>query len=158
MADPAVPETLRREVQVFGRYLVGRDPGPYVLTWYAAWHAAHGDAEAALALRIDRVLLALARRSRVAARVADTYGARFRPSGLLRRKLVLLVALVECSPETWQTVEEPGPGGRPRTLARLASRAALEGVVLVLAAILLLPVHGVLSVLPARPAAPGAAP
>jgi hypothetical protein len=137
--------TIRREFRVFGRYLVGRDPGAGALAHYERWHATNGNAEAASAPPIDRVLVAVARIHPVATRIADAYCARLRRVSLLRRKLVLVLALIECSPETYALVEEPRSSGRAGAWARLVASGAVEGLAFVAGAIVLAPVHAVLA-------------
>lgn len=144
MTEP--DDAIRREFRVFGRYLVGRDPGAYAVSHYERWHAARGNAEAAGAPPIDRVLVAVARVHPVATRIADAYCARLRKASLLRRKLVLVLALVECSPETFALVEEPRSGGRAGTWARLVVSGTVEGLAFLVGAVFLLPVHAVLGV------------
>lgn len=136
--------TIRREFRVFGRYLVGRDPGASALAHYERWHAARGNAEQASAPAIDRVLVAVARVHPVATRIADAYCARLRRASLLRRKLVLVLALVECSPETYALVEEPRSAGRAGAWTRLVVSGGVEGLAFVAGALFLLPIHAVL--------------
>lgn len=142
MAEP--DDAIRNEFRVFGRYLVGRDPGAYAMSHYERWHAARGNAEAAGAPPIDRVLVAVARVHPVATRIADAYCARLRKASLLRRKLVLVLALIECSPETYALVEEPRSSGPAGAWTRLVVSGAIEGVAFVAGALFLLPVHAVL--------------
>lgn len=136
--------TIRREFSVFGRYLVGRDPGASALAHYERWHAAHGNAEFASAPPIDRVLVAIARIHPIATRIADAYCARLRRASLLRRKLVLVLALIECSSETYTLVEEPRSSSRAGAWARLVASGAIEGLAFVAGAIVLFPLHAVL--------------
>lgn len=157
MAETTEDPALRSELAVFGRYLVGRDPGAYALSWYTTWHRGGGASEVAHAARIDRALVAFARVHPLLTRVADAYGVRFRRAGLLRRKLVLVLALIECSPGNWRTVEEPGGGGRVGATFRIALRGLTESLALIAGAIVLLPVHGACAILPAPDASAGGA-
>jgi len=151
VADGALAdETLRREVRVFGRHLLDCEPGSYALSRYLAWHAATGNAETARAPRFDRFLVAVARLHPFGTRLADVYCARFRRGALLRRKLVLVLALIECSPGTWRLVEEPRSRGRNLAFARIAVAGVAEALTLLVAALLFLPACGVLAALPAR--------
>ena len=143
-------ETIRREFRTFGRYLVGRDPGAYAMGYYERWHAAQGNGEAARAPAIDRVLVAVARLHPWATRMADAYSARLCKASLLRRKLVLVLALVECSPETYALVEEPRSSGRAAAFARIAASAWCEAAAFVAGAVVLLPIHGILLVARSR--------
>ena len=151
MADgDRAEEVLRREIRVFGRHLLDCEPGSYAVSRYLAWHAASGSAEADGAPRFDRFLVAVARLHPLGTRLADVYCARFRRGALLRRKLVLVLALIECSPGTWRLVESPRSRGRFGAFARIAVAGAVEALTLLVAALLFLPACGLLAALPAR--------
>jgi len=89
-----VAERLERECEAFARYLTGAAAGDYLVEKYLQAHAqgAVGSGGA-----FDRALVALARRGTFLARLADAHARVFAPGGLLRRKLVLVLALLECS-------------------------------------------------------------
>ncbi|HVS08711.1 MAG TPA: hypothetical protein VMS76_02470 [Planctomycetota bacterium] len=137
-ANPSDLE-LEREARVLGRYLSGAEPSAYVLAKYAEAHR--------LALpqlepesRFDELLVAFARGGTFRAYMADAHARGFRPASLLRRKLVLLLAILECSPQGGD-LDAPDPGSR----AGFALRAAFDGARFTLAvaagALLALPVH-----------------
>jgi len=74
-------------------------------------------------------------------RLADTYSGLFYKEALLRRKLVLLLAILECSPGAYERLDRPEFHTRP-TLYRLL---VLKGLALaaagLLAVLLLTPIH-----------------
>ena len=106
---------LERECRVFTRFIARRTATPYVVSKYVD---AHRISPAFAAMdRFDRWLVAFARWSPAVARLADAYGRLFIPGGLLRRKLVLLLAVLESSPPFYRDIDrEPS---RPLLVALL---------------------------------------
>jgi hypothetical protein len=92
------PETLRREAEVFTRYLVGRSPSEYVATKYRDGHRVIPYRGTPGTLPIDVFLVRVAGRGVVLVWLADAYARIFRRRGPLRQKLVLLTAILESSP------------------------------------------------------------
>lgn len=111
-ADPLVGECAR-----LCTYLVGSEPDAYVTRKYVEAHerlhprlggAAGPDA-----------MVALARRGAHAAGLVDAYTRVFRRESLFRRKLILLVAILECAPSTAARFEAAAPSSPVRVVARL---------------------------------------
>lgn len=88
-------DALDRECRVFTVYLTGQEPTAYVLAKYRDCHARVQGLSPVEPF--DRLLAAIAVCGPVAARFTDCYAARFRQHGPLRRKLVLILALLECA-------------------------------------------------------------
>ena len=121
-APEADASVLEREASVFTRHLIGEEPPAYVTAKYVA---AHGPGREGPGSGEGDALVALARRGPFAARLADAWSALFDRGGPLRRKLVLLVALLESTGATAARVDTPDRGGP----AGFFVRAALEGLV-----------------------------
>ena len=137
MSTPAV--VLQTECRVFTRHLIGREPDEYVIRKYTE---AHGSLPAlAPSLAVDDPLLRFARRSAVTARLADAYAAMFAPASALRKKLVLLVAILETSRASYQAVDAPLGGSALGALLRLAVTGAGAVAILLLGTVILGPVH-----------------
>jgi len=141
LADPR----LQREARAFCSYLVGLRAPAYVTEKYAAYHETRGAMDAAAAGAFDRALLGLARVGGPATRVADVYAARFAKTSLLTRKLIVMVAILECSPTTFEFFDRPFRGGRALTWLRLLGRGAAEALWLAAAVVLLAPLHALLA-------------
>jgi hypothetical protein len=129
---------LDRESEVFARYLTGKGAGDYVRRKYREAHerGALGPSSAS-----DRALVDVARRGTWWARLADAHARLFAPGGLLRRKLVLVLALLEC--------REPARVDTPvaRSLAGFCLRAAWFGtsfaLLAALSALLFVPLRSI---------------
>lgn len=137
MPEPA--EVLARECAALCRHLTGAEPSRRVIEKYLAAHAL-GVVELAGDTRaFDRFLVRCARSGRALARLADGHARIFRPAGLLRRKLVLLLALVECGPEAGALVDTPTRGGPNGFVFGALLRLAWFAVLLALGALLFFP-------------------
>ena len=91
MVEGARP-ALEDEAHAFSLALIGAAPDAYVAAQYAR---AHQNLPLQPATPFDRVLLALAARGPWALRAADGYARIFAPTSALRRKLCVLVAILE---------------------------------------------------------------
>jgi len=138
-ADRSPITPLERECQVFTAHLVGSSPGAYVRRKYLEAHDALPELSAGD--RFDRHLLRVARIHRVFARIADGYARVFAPASTLRKKLVVLLAIVETSAPGYRLVDDPIGGSRASVLARLVVRGTGALIGLAIGTILLGPVR-----------------
>jgi hypothetical protein len=127
---------LERECRVFTRFLIARRPEPYVVAKYAAAHAA---IDLDPADRLERFVLRLARLGTIGTLMADAWARFFAPRSALRKKLVLLLAILEtCNPSARELDAVPLPAGKLVVL-RLAWRGLLFLLGLIAGSLLLLP-------------------
>lgn len=114
---PVSQDSLRRECDVFHRYLIRRPPDDYVIRKYLAGVEVARRLPAPLP--IDASLMSFASRGPRCARIADAYARFFRPHGLLRRKLLLLFAIIENS-HGYEHFTVGASSRLPGSLARVA--------------------------------------
>ncbi len=96
MPNPEAAEAqLSLECEHFTRYLIGESPGRGVIGSYLRAHAVQVVDPPGGATGFDRALVRVAARGGVWARAADAHARFFAKGGLLRRKLVLLLAILE---------------------------------------------------------------
>ena len=126
---------MERECRVYARYLTGQDADMYLAGKYAECHAAGRIAEPGAPF--DRFLVNVSVTSPLWTRLADAYASRFRKDSALRKKLVLTLALLECSPSTFEYLD--GVSSAP--LLRMAFDGLRFAAALPLAILLFLPVH-----------------
>ena len=103
MPERQVDERLARECLILTRYLSGSDPTAAVVDAYQRAHVL-GVVGARLA-RFDRLLTALAGRHPSLTRVVDSYATALARTSTLRRKLVLLLAILESSWPVCETID-----------------------------------------------------
>ena len=128
---------LQRECDVFCRYLVGAAPAAYVIAQYVDFHTP----DRFQPDRFDGFLIRLASRGPLFTRLADTYASRFARRAILRRKLVLLLALLESTPPSSDYVDTVDRSA----FLRMAAWTAVYLVMLVAGAVLLAPAQWILS-------------
>jgi len=125
MADaPAVATD--QECRTFTRYLCGMEASDYVLHQYARGLASAAFRDGPPVTSLDLALEAFARRGVATSALADTWARFVAPGGRLRRRLVLLLSILETGPAA--AAFEPPAAGRARAfieLALLAMRFAL---------------------------------
>ena len=129
---------LEAECRRLTAYLLDAPPSPYVVACYVRAHRARPAFEPQD--RFDRVALRLAATG-AGARLADAHARLFAPASVLRRKLVLLLAILETSAPSFRRVDAPGPGGALHAWLRLAWIGAVAAAAAVLGSVLLLPVQ-----------------
>ena len=127
------------ECRVFTRFLVAGAPDAYITETYVAAHSRR--AEFGRAVPGDEVLLSLARWSPVGTRLADAHSRIFAPASLLRRKLVLLLAILETSPLFCERIDDPGSRSWLGAVLRLVSAGLMATLALLLGTLLLLPLR-----------------
>ncbi|MBI3665244.1 MAG: hypothetical protein HY236_03315 [Acidobacteria bacterium] len=126
--------------------MIGQAPIDYVVEKYCEYHRMPGVFAGLNSDRFDRLAVRLSARAPLLARLADTYASRFYKRSAVRKKLVLLLALLECSPPAFHVLDIPDACSRPGMYVRLGFRACLYGVMLILSWILFTPLRLFLSV------------
>lgn len=132
---------LRRECRVFTKHLIGSEPGDYVLERYVDAHRVR--TEFTPRSRFDRFLCSFADFSPLTARLADAWAAVFSPTSVLRRKLILLLAMLESSAPHYRRLEAV-TGGRARAWTGLVGRGLLAAFTLIVALFIFVPARVVL--------------
>ena len=111
---------LARECRVFAAHLLRSVPDAYVTGRYLDAHGVlsgltTGDP-------FEAGLLRFARMHRMTVAIADAYARVFLPASVLRKKLVLLLAILETSAATYRLVDAPVRGGPAAVAVRLVVR------------------------------------
>lgn len=136
---PARAASLARECDVFVRYLVRVPPDAYIQKKYAQAHSVSPDYAAAGAF--DRLLLALASSAPLVTSLADSYVSFFARSSALRKKLILLLAILESCAPARGFLDVPDRASLPGLYLRGACRGAFFALRCLGSAIVLLPLQ-----------------
>ena len=131
---------LERECRSYARYLIGQAPSAYVIAKYRDFHL-ESDAAAPALDPFDHFLVRVSARGPFWARMADTYATRFRKNSAVHRKLVLMLALLECAPSSFEIVEHVQGGGLAGALVLLGWGAAWYAIVLIISVVIFTPVR-----------------
>lgn len=132
---------LDAECRVFCQYLIGLKPNDYVLGKYREAHRSSTLYRASDSNSFARFLTNFARLSPLATRVADIYGFSFQRNSLLRRKLVLLLAILESSVPSHSHFDSVVEGGIAMLFLRLAWRGSLSLLAFLISVVVLAPSH-----------------
>jgi hypothetical protein len=132
---------LAQECDVLCRYLVRQPAAPDVVASYLRAHTIGSVASDGTTPAVDQALLSLARMGPRRARLADSYAAVFARSGVVRRKVILLVAILESRGATAAALDTAVPGSRLMWIAELAGHALLAAARLGVAVLLVLPMR-----------------
>ena len=130
---------LERECRSYTRYLAGQTPSRYIIEKYLDFHQKigfQGESD-----RFDRFLLKVSARGAFAARLADTYASVWNKKSPLRKKIVLTLALLECSPPTCEMLDRVPAGGTLVAGLRLAAAGICYAGCLLLATALFAPIR-----------------
>ena len=144
-------DELIRECEVFTRYLLRRPPSPYIIDRYCDYHSVSPDMNAGDDT-FDGVLTQFAARHFLCVKMADAYSSRFCRNTLLRRKLVLLLALAEVTPPFFHGIDNPDRLSRVLILMKLAAYGFAYAAALGIGIIVLGPLHLVRTNARPRPA------
>lgn len=132
---------LAAECHTFAQYLVQQPPNSYVVAKYCDAHEKAVLFQSHQLGAFDRVLVTLARLHPLATRFADSYAAVFCRSAVVRRKMILLLAILESCAPTYSYFEAPESRQRVLLCSRLVARGLVFGLLLVTATLLLLPLQ-----------------
>ena len=112
-ADAPIPDDIALECRAFARFLANSEATPYVMSHYARLRPTAALSETTSARIIERGLLAAARLGSLPLRMADGYARFFLPRALLRRRLLLLLAILENSPGSERHLNSSIEGSLP---------------------------------------------
>jgi hypothetical protein len=132
---------LSSECQIFCEYLVQQKPDAYITKKYRQAHHSGNIPFSKTVQPFERWLMLLAGIHPFMTRLADSYSRFLFPSSMLRKKLVLLLAILESGKPSQGFCDMPEPSTRMAFLAR----CAIEGVgflcIACMAFIFLFPIH-----------------
>ena len=132
---------LGRECHVFGRFLVNEVPNAYVVERYQSAHKVDSALTNVETSHFDRILLRIATVHPFITRVVDSYCRVFFPAGLVRKKCVLLLAILECSPNIYERFDVPDSKSKALLCAEITQRAVSFAFMICLGMLVLLPLH-----------------
>jgi len=131
---------LKRECRVFCQYLFNKEPSNYVVQKYIE---AHEPANLNLSNWVnprEELLLKISTWNRFFTRLIDSYTVIFWKTSLIRKKLILLVAIIESSDQAHQQVEGINNTNKPLILLRIAARLVTFIFILSLSLIIIFPI------------------
>lgn len=135
---------LDRECAVFCRYLIGQEPNEYVKKKYSAAHQARSLRNGGGECRADAFLVKVASIGPGSTKIIDAYTRIFHPVSTVRKKLVLLLAILESCAPTHIYVDSVDAGPTPLLFLRFVNRCAIFALVVMVGVLLILPAELIL--------------
>jgi hypothetical protein len=132
---------LERECRTYTRYLIGQAPTRYVVEHYLDFHQKSEVMESLKLDRFDRFLVGVSAQRPFWARLADSYASVFHKNSAVRKKLVLTLALLECAPPSFETLDRIDGGGPLGAAIRLGLGATQYALILIVSFAVFTPVR-----------------
>ena len=130
-----------REGRVFSRYLLGSVADGQILDTYARAVGTDTAGPCPEPRAFDRFLSRIARLHPVATRAVDVYTRHFSPAAPVRKRLILMLAILESHAASYAMLDRVDSGGRAIVYLRIAGAGVASVFLLVAATVLLTPVR-----------------
>jgi len=140
MKPPIDADLLDRECSVFCRYLIGQKPDDYVKRKYWEAHRDHTLSGSGLSNRFDSLLVKIAGISPWTTKPIDVYARVFQPHSLVRKKLILLLAILESCAPTYEYLDIVDSANVLRFFMASFQRCFIFAVLLLVATVAILPI------------------
>lgn len=134
-------EKLRDECRIFCRYLMRMEPSEYVTKKYADAHRVRNADSQFRATAFDRFLIKFSRLNNLCTKLADSYARIFSNRSVFRKKLILLLAILESTHPYHEYLDSMDSYGKPKLFVALLLKALLFSLHLALSALVLAPFH-----------------
>jgi len=131
---------LDQECAVFCRYLMGQEPNEYVKKKYRAGHQT-GSLQGDRADHADGFLIKVATIGPGSTKIIDAYTRVFRPFSIIRKKLILLLAILESCAPTHAYLDSVDSSSIPLLFLRFVQRCLAFGLILLVGIVVILPVE-----------------
>jgi nucleoside-diphosphate-sugar epimerase len=136
---------LEKEFKTFSNYLIGYEPDGYIKSRYVRGHRiTEMDRNGG---SFDLLLVRMANRSKLLARLADTYTSGFYKNALLRKKLFLLLAILESCGSTYRHIDTVNERSVIALYVKVVQKAAVFFLTLILSGIIFVPLKFLTSLL-----------
>lgn len=132
---------LERECRTYVRYLIGQAPSDYVVEKYVDCFQKSDVLAALKPNRFDRFLVQISARGLFWAGLADSYVSASCKSSAVRKKLIVTLALLECAPPSFETLDRTDSGGLLGTMTRLGFGAIRNAIAFLAAFVIFTPVR-----------------
>ena len=132
---------LERECRTYTRYLIGQAPTEYVIERYLRFHKELPAKDSLKAEPFDDFVVRVSARSPLWVRLADCYASLFRKNSVVRKKIVLTLALLECTTPSFEILDQTRGGTPLGAMIGLGCGAAQYVLAVVGSAVIFTPVR-----------------
>lgn len=141
MADNSIHSSkLDGECSKFCTYLINQPPGKYVMEKYQEAHRS-GKSPDTGSSAFDNLLVRIAKMNPFFTKLTDVYTSFFMKRAVFRKKLILLLAILESCPPSFNYVDSVIPSGKVMLFSGIAVRVLSYAFSLILSIIIFMPVH-----------------
>ena len=137
---------LERECRIFTKYLISQSPNDYVIDKYYEANIKSAELSHAPADRFQRILLSIAVKSFFMTSFVDSYASIFLKDSLFRKKLILLLAILENSPPFYAKFDYPDSSNSFHIFLTFGLHGIWLAFSLILSIILFTPLYFVLKI------------
>ena len=141
----ALVSALDQECIAFSQYLMKQNPSFYVTDKYCEAHTTTSFLSSSEANRFDRFLLRISATHPVLAKLVDSYTCIFFKSSTVRKKWILLLAILESCAPTYQYFDSPDSSSQSLFFARMIWEGTVFLVCLCLSIVIFMPMRLVLA-------------
>ncbi len=139
--NPIDTSILNNECNVFSYYLIHQRPNHYVLDKYRDAHREGNIFHNLEPNPLDTFLLKIATRYPLVTQLVDLYTSLFLRSSLIRKKMVILLAILESCAPTYAYFDTPDLGRRMVVCIKILQKGVVFILVLFLSIVSLMPLH-----------------
>jgi hypothetical protein len=136
---------LERECFTYTRYLIGGVPSQYVLNRYLDFHQKSDAISGAGTDAFEQFLVSVSARGPFWASLADSYASIFRKDSAVRKKLVVVLALLECVAPSFEVIDDVEVRSAVATSISLGLRAAKYAFLLGSSVVIFTPVRAAMA-------------
>jgi len=138
-------DNVKAECDVFSRYLTGCKPDNYVLKKYTEAFLNGGVLERTVDNKFDRFLLNLALLHPFFTHIVDIYSRFFRSDSIVRKRLVLLLAILESWAPAYKKLDNSGANSKTVFFISMLFRGVFMVSAVLLSAVTLYPIQIIMS-------------
>lgn len=132
---------LTRECIAFCKYLIGQKPNDYVISKYGEAHSSGGVNRDTDIKYFDGFLVWLAKTAPLFTKLVDAYTSKLHKRSLVRRKLILLVAILESASPSCDHFDVVSVRNRADFIVKMLLKGIGFVISFLLSVIVLMPLH-----------------
>ncbi|MFX0194696.1 MAG: hypothetical protein ACFFCW_01140 [Candidatus Hodarchaeota archaeon] len=134
-------DSLNDECNVFCYYLVNQKPTDYIIQKYQEGHEASDINQNLNSNTFNELLIAIAKINPFFTKLVDTYTCMLYKRSALRKKLLLLLAILESSASTHYSLDSPDSTNKTILFTKISQKGLIFILTFFLSTIFLMPLH-----------------
>ena len=132
---------LVRESKVYTKFLINDEPTSYIQNKYQKAHHRSNIFEGNVSDPFDDFLIKFSSKNGFFIKLADSYASFFKKNSLIRKKLILLLALLESTAPSYRQFESPDSSSKLAIIFMLFTKGVVFVIIFIAAIVFFLPVR-----------------